>query len=63
MILTQTTAKGGITAAIAVALFFCAGYGARYLSLNGDQVWVFQRLVGFVACDIARRLHIWQERQ
>ena len=48
MIVTQTTAKGGITAAIAVTLFFCAGYGARYLSLNGDQVWVFQRLVGFV---------------
>jgi uncharacterized membrane protein len=46
MILTRTT-FGGRIAVTGVALFVCAVYAAGYLSLHGDELWIFQRVMGF----------------
>jgi len=52
MILTVATFTGRIAAAAGVGLLFCATYGAGYLSLHGDQLWIFQRVMGFTAVGV-----------
>jgi uncharacterized membrane protein len=41
--------NGRLAAATGAVLCFFATYGAGYLSFSGDQLWIFQRLMGFVA--------------
>src|SRR5215813_652424 len=38
-----------LATAAGVVLFWFATYGAGYLSFSGDQLWIFQRLMGFIA--------------
>ena len=41
--------NGRLATATGAVLCFFATYGAGYLSFSGDQLWIFQRLMGFVA--------------
>jgi uncharacterized membrane protein len=48
MILAWGPSRGRVAAATGVALLFCPMYSAGYLSLHGDQLWVFQRIMGVI---------------
>jgi uncharacterized membrane protein len=49
MILIRGIASGRLAAATGIILLFFAIYGAGSLLFGGDQLWIFRRLMGFIA--------------